>query len=463
MQRNHRLSSLIIAISLAIFVTGSVFSQTTLGGDVKPGRALRLTITGDMTLSFVDRSDSYGRAGLGAGDGGTTPVLLGESWGSLAGGSFIDPLVRLWIDADISEAVTASLKLETPFDINSNERDGNLSMNLGEAKVRWEGAMDAALDLEFGVLDYSFDLSGNNNPFLFDVGNSESAFGNGQSGDTGMPQSQSAGRVQALQAAGAVGHYDLGENTLDLMMFDLSPVDNETVFGMVYGMPLDTGDYSGDLGIVILNSKNDGGSDLMTWGGGGYLEGGDGMKYYGEIYWQFGDYGTAGGPTISQSGAYGLVAGIHYDIPEDEDNNEAPWVDISIWDLSGDDDSTDNTNSNFVSYEFNNDTLILEDAYYGLDIDTNYRAFKIKGGMNLSPEWSVQGLFAYATLNKNRGGGASNGNTSSKLGDEFDVRATYRATDYLTFYINAGTLQNAKALGVGSGVEVVTFTSEVRF
>ena len=255
-----------------------------------------------------------------------------------------------------------------------------------------------------------------------------------------------------------MGHYDLGENTLDVLMFDLSPVDNESLFGLVYGLPLDTGDYTGDMGIVLLNSKNDGGSDLLTFGGGGHLSGDDGLKFYGELYWQFGDYSSS----VNQNSAYGLVAGVHYDIPE-ADENDAPWVDFSLWDLSGDDNGANSSNSNFVSYEFNNDLLVLEDAYYGLDVDTNYRAFKIKGGMNLTPEWSVQGLFAYATLNANSNGAASNGSSSSKLGDEFDVRATYRATDYLTFYFNAGTLQNAKALGVGSGVEVISFSSEVRF
>ena len=84
--------------------------------------------------------------------------------------------------------------------------------------------------------------------------------------------------------------------------------------------------------------------------------------------------------------------------------------------------------------------------------------------MNLSPEWSIQGMFTYASLNSNAGGLASNtSNNSKKLGDEFDVRATYRATDFLTLHINAGTLQNAKALGVGSGIEVISLTSEVRF
>lgn len=459
MNRIHRLPSLVVAVVLAISVSSTAFSQTSLGGDVKPGRALRLTITGDMTLSLVDRSDSFGRAGLAAAGGsGADPLLLGGSWpGDLAGGSFFDPLVNIGIVASISEGVTAKLNLETPFDIVSNGRDGNLPLSLGEAKVTWQGAMDAALDLDFGVVDYSIDFSGNHQPFLLDLGNAESAYGNG-GGDSGTPQSASAGRVRSLQAVGAVGHYDLGENTLDVLMFDLSPVDNESLFGLVYGLPLDTGDYTGDMGIVLLNSKNDGGSDLLTFGGGGHLSGDDGLKFYGEIYWQFGDYSSS----VNQNSAYGLVAGVHYDIPE-ADENDAPWVDFSLWDLSGDDNGANSSNSNFVSYEFNNDLLVLEDAYYGLDVDTNYRAFKIKGGMNLTPEWSVQGLFAYATLNANSNGAASNGSSSSKLGDEFDVRATYRATDYLTFYLNAGTLQNAKALGVGSGVEVISISSEVRF
>jgi len=80
MNRIHRLPSLVIAVVLAISVSSSAFSQTSLGGDVKPGRALRLTITGDMTLSLVDRSDSFGRAGLAAAGGsGDDPLLLGGS------------------------------------------------------------------------------------------------------------------------------------------------------------------------------------------------------------------------------------------------------------------------------------------------------------------------------------------------------------------------------------------------
>lgn len=456
-----KLPSLVLALFVIFIATDFVVAQTSLGGDVKPGRALRLTITGDMKLSFVDRSGSFADAALGDTSGGAAAALA-TGWGDTADGFFIDPIVQLGIDASVSEAVNARIVLETPFDVGTNGRDGDVPFSLGEAVVSWEGAFSPDFDLDFGIVDYALDFSGNGNPFLIDLGNSESAFSNGV-GDTGTPQSSSAGRVQSLQPAGAVGHYDLGENTLDMFVFDISPVDSETLFGVIYGLPLDTGDYQGNMGVTLINANNDSGGSLVTLGGGGHLEGSDGMKFYGEIYWQFGDYGNdPAGNSINQDGAYGLVAGLHYDIP-DADEGEAPWVDFSIWDMSGDDDASDGENSNFVSYEFNNDTIVLEDAYYGLDIDTNYRAIKVKGGMNLSPEWSVQGLYAYATLNKNSNGAASNGNNSDKIGDEFDFRAVYRATDYLTFYFNAGTLQNAKALGVGSGVEVISITSEVRF
>ncbi len=463
MFRIDRLTGLIVTLSLVFITTDFVIAQTSLGGDVKPGRALRLTITGDMKLSFVDRSESFGEAAFGDTLGGAAPVLA-SGWGD-PDGFFIDPIVHIGIEAEISDAVNATISLETPFDVGVNGRDGNIPFSLGEAVVSWEGAFSPELNLDFGLVDYVVDFSGNGNPFFIDLGNSESAFGNGNGDpddDPGTPQSSSAGRVQSLQSAGAVGHYDLGENTLDVFIFDISPVDSETLFGLIYGLPLDTGDYQGDLGIALVNASNDSGGSLLTVGGGGHLAGSDGMKFYGEIYWQFGDYGSdIDGGTINQD-AYGLVAGLHYDLPE-ADEEEAPWIDVSIWDLSGDDDASDGENSNFVSYEFNNDTIVLEDAYYGLDIDTNYRALKIKGGMNLSPEWSVQAMYAYATLNKNGGGAVSNGNSSDKIGDEFDFRLVHRATDYLTFYFNAGTLQNAKALGVGSGIEVISVTSEVRF
>ena len=75
-----------------------------------------------------------------------------------------------------------------------------------------------------------------------------------------------------------------------------------------------------------------------------------------------------------------------------------PWLDVSYWELSGEDDATDSDNSNFVSLESNSDTIVVEDAYYGLDIDTNYRAAKIKGGLNLAEDWSLADSFYFTVV-----------------------------------------------------------------
>jgi len=456
---------LLTALCGVMLIGSPVVAQTSIGGDVKPKRALRLTISGDLSLSFVDRSSSFADAALGDGAGGAAAPLA-SSWATaVRDGFFIDPIFQLNLEAEVSEGVDATISLNTPFDAAENLRDGSPPLGINEAKIRWEGAVNPDLDLEMGVVEYTLDFSGNGNPMFLSLGNSESAFDNPGAGalDSGMPQSSSAGRVDSLNPAGAVGRLDLGENSLDVLLYDLSSLNDESLFGFVYNMPLDAGDYQGTMSFTYINSKNDGGSDLFTLGGGANVSAADGLKIYGELYLQDGDYssGTGSGP-IDQD-AHEFLAGVRYDLP-DVDDDSAPWIDVSFWDYSGDSDSTDNSNGNFVSYEFNNDTIVLEDAYYGLDLDTNYRAFKVKGGMNLSPEWSIQGMFTYATLNSNAGGLASNpSNNSKKLGDEFDVRATYRATDFLTFHMNLGTLQNAKALGVGSGIEVVSLTSEVRF
>ena len=453
-----------VACGVLLFAT-PIDAQTSIGGDVKPKRALRLTLSGDLSLTFVDRSSSFADAALGNGvDDGQAADPLADSWGELSEGFFIDPIFHLDLEAEVSEGVDANIRIGTPFDATQNPRDGRPPLGIQEAKIRWEGAMNPDLDLDLGVVRYSMDLAGNGNPMFLSLGNSESAFDNPSvDDDNGTPQSSSAGLVDSLNPSGAVGYLDLGENSIDVLLFDLSSANNESLFGFVYHMPLDTGDYQGNMSFTWINAKNDGGSDLFTLGGGAQVSGADGLKFYGEAYIQNGDYGSGnGGGSIDQD-AHAFLAGVRYDIP-DMNEEAAPWVDVSFWDYSGDSNAADNSNGNFVSYEFNNDTIILEDSYYGLDIDTNYRAFKVKGGMNLSPEWSIQGTFAYAVLNSNSGALASNpSNNNKKLGDEFDVRATYRATDYLTFHINAGTLQNAKALGVGSGIEVITLTSEVRF
>ncbi len=66
-----------------------------------------------------------------------------------------------------------------------------------------------------------------------------------------------------------------------------------------------------------------------------------------------------------------------------------------------------------------------------------YSAF---AGFNPTPKLNVQALLAYATLDKVEAAAAVNRNDSKKLGWEFDVTASYKIYDNLTYMIGAGYL-----------------------
>ena len=108
-----------------------------------------------------------------------------------------------------------------------------------------------------------------------------------------------------------------------------------------------------------------------------------GLSIYGEGYWQFGDAGEAdvdgdGEEDTLDAGGWAARGGLKYEF----DNPNKPWISLEYWMLSGDDDEDDADLDGFVSYENVNDFLIGEHSLYGLDVDTNYTALKVKGGVS---------------------------------------------------------------------------------
>ena len=76
LKRTPAILGVLIASACGVLVSSTpVYAQTSIGGDVKPKRALRLTISGDLSLSFVDRSSSFADAALGDGAGGAAAPL----------------------------------------------------------------------------------------------------------------------------------------------------------------------------------------------------------------------------------------------------------------------------------------------------------------------------------------------------------------------------------------------------
>ena len=78
-----------LPVMCSLLMTTAVMAQTkldgggavgeSLGGDVKPGNALRITIDGSLKLTLVSRNDDFFRAALGDAVTGAAGAPLGRS------------------------------------------------------------------------------------------------------------------------------------------------------------------------------------------------------------------------------------------------------------------------------------------------------------------------------------------------------------------------------------------------
>jgi hypothetical protein len=246
-------------------------------------------------------------------------------------------------------------------------------------------------------------------------------------------------------------------------------------------------------------------NNIWTVGFGGHYQVLDWLQVYGEIYWQFGDAGVDRGThTISQLSdringianetgfADGDVNGDGYvttddvllafqdtngdgviDAGVDEANADGwafnvgfrvdghqfswkPWVDVSFWWLTGDEnggDEGDDDDEEFHVYGNHNGGYIVEGIDYGYGINTNYHALKIRAGVT-GPEsdemfsrWSFELFFGWYQVNETDKLRDNSDNAlfnttdnpifreeaSDDLGIELDLTAKYRYSDDLTF------------------------------
>jgi hypothetical protein len=132
-----------------------------------------------------------------------------------------------------------------------------------------------------------------------------------------------------------------------------------------------------------------------------------------------------------------------------------PWIDVSYTFRTGDENLTDGKHQNFLSYEDVDDLAIIEGNDLGLDVDTNYWAFKTAGGLHFatvgghSDNVSLSGILGFAGFDEDiprspfvaPGGGKEEG-----LGAELDIKVGYAYNDALSFNALLGILMSADAL-----------------
>ena len=235
---------------------------------------------------------------------------------------------------------------------------------------------------------------------------------------------------------------------------------------------------------VLLAQMNNPGANMaiMTLGVGvDYFGAMPNLEIYGEAYTQSGTLSNTGvdaaGKTVDVdqvSMAYRV--GAKYDFAN---NPLKPWAGFSYWFLDGGDDSNTyeqgsvkyTENNHFVSYEDAQSTLILEDQTWGLNLNSNYTAIKLEGGITTSLTMSGEkkdvdlkilvGMFTLNTVPWVRNAGADGllyaggddvaDKTDDALGTEIDITANLRYTENLSFTLGLGMLSGSDFFG---GIDV---------
>ena len=123
-----------------------------------------------------------------------------------------------------------------------------------------------------------------------------------------------------------------------------------------------------------------------------------------------------------------------------------PYIDISGWALSGDEGDIHEKNRDFFSMESNNSTLIMESSW-GLDIDCNYWAIKGEIGTKLpKPADNVKLVVVMGYFNLLQVPAAwigTNMEDNKQLGWEIDVRFVWTVAENVDLFLGWGSLNDA--------------------
>lgn len=222
--------------------------------------------------------------------------------------------------------------------------------------------------------------------------------------------------------------------------------------------------------------------DIMTIGvGADYFGATPNLELYGEVYMQSGTASNngnnaAGKPCDVDQAATAFRLGGRYDIAN---NPLKPWAGLSYWAISGGDDSSIykkgsvkyTENNHFISYEDFQSTLILEDSLWGLNLNSNYTAIKIEGGITTSLTLGGEktdvdlrilfGMFSFDTVPYIRNAGPDGflyvgaddtvDKSKTGIGTEIDIVAILHYTENLSFTLGLGMLSGSDFFG---GIDV---------
>jgi hypothetical protein len=508
------LLGLLLAVSMTTFADAQ---NVATGG--KPENATKITISGEVDLISYWRDEAINEIIENEFRRDVPDGILGDDW-DYEGDSATVLYYRLRFDVELADKVAAVVEFEnrplrsqnftnTGHEAHAavfgDQTQGGFDVNLGEAYIQASEFLWQPLTLKAGIQNLCYDLRKNGRPFFIDLRNAELAFisplqesfygmfypATGMGNSWATTNNNGYFRDQNREAGGWKLTYAEGAVTLDMFWMTVfetlstfGPGSNssanhvdEALFGVNFDYALDENSLLRTVFAIISNDSWN--NRVYTIGAGIDYYVLPELELYGELYYQWGKYGEwvgNGGLAIGASDPEDDIphrswAGIFGGKYTFQDVAVKPWIDLSFTYLDGDEcemegngSATANvnhkpeTNNDFVSYENNNATLILENSILGLDIDSNYWKVQVEAGITFDlmneADTNLSVLYAYAKLvnepkRVNRDSDDPTGNTGAdwdlddKLGQEVDIRCSWAYSKSLTFALNLGWLWNA--------------------
>jgi hypothetical protein len=433
------------------------------------GDTLKMNVSGSMTMDFVWRSNE------------TTFVTEGFTVGGETsdGETSIEGRLGIRFDAELSDKISVVVEIgKARVDGGIDEFNGGTSedVRLLEAHVMINEFLRPGLKAQLGISTWNFDVRGKGRSFAFDPRHSQSIVRNWQTGEDTLTGWAGRGdEPNALYPVGVTLTYVKDALTIDVVVLPVvieggNPTEDEALYAFDLWYNLDSAVSKGSrLGLIAAVNNIGPGlpaaptsnhkTSVATIGGGIVLHGlADGLEIYGEGYIQFGNAGqqvTAGEQDeVKAKGKAGQV-GFEYRIPGNVNN---AWLGANVTYVSGDSDNSANDNvDTFLSYENVRDLLILEDQYFGFDVDVNYTAFKVSAVASFSVgqgknNVELMAIAGFTKANEDVFITATEG--EDKLGNEFDVTFVYHVNKQVNVHTAFAYLSGSdileEAMGGGS-------------
>jgi hypothetical protein len=444
---------LVLALALGAFAQEKPITTSKDNKDT-----IHVAVSGNVQLDYVWRSQEItGFTSTPA------PIITGPA--TAHSENTFEGFVAVRLDVELSDKVSAVFEMGTKR-VNNGNIDffgtaGAQDIFLREARVQIADLLTQGLTLGVGITNWTFDVQGRGNSFAFDLRHSPSpAINLSTVADGAVTMRTRANTPQELEPVGFWVTWVNREITIDLValpaVIEGGPASqDESFYAGDFWYALDSVGRGSKVGAIFainhlsnFNLAAPVHATIFTVGGGANLRMLDGaLDLFGEAYFQFGDGqnipGTAAGQTARADG-YALSFGAQYTIP-----NNPVWIGGKFCYLSGDNDAAPNKKiDSFISYEGNNDLMILQDMYLGLNWNTNYWAFTVNAGFAMSIGGGKENLRIDGIVGITRTAEDVQFATTktSALGDEFDINARWILTKQASIHFGIGFLFSSSVM-----------------